>query len=81
MAYKKRAMKLSLRWLVMPCSDWLKFCLPTSSTLVLNKQLMSFCYAHDYCQMHKGDASEKVLVCVTRHFSAMYDQTVTIKRP
>ena len=30
--------------------------------------------------MHKGDASEKGLVCVKRDFFAMYDQTVTIKR-
>ena len=29
------------------------------------------------CKMHKGDASEKGLVCVKRDFSAMYDQTVT----
>ena len=41
---------------------------------------MSFCYAHDYLRMHKGDASEKGLVCVKRDFSAMYDQTLTIKR-
>ena len=36
---------------------------------------MSFCYAHDYCQMHKGDASEKGLVCMKKVFSAMYDHT------
>ena len=28
----------------------------------------------------KGDASEKGLVCVKRDFSAMCDQTVTVKR-
>ena len=36
---------------------------------------MSFCYAHDYCQVHKGDAREKGLVYVKRSFSAMCDQT------
>ena len=40
---------------------------------------MSFCYAHDYCQMHKGDASGKRLVYMKSDFSAMYDQIVTIK--
>ena len=40
-AYKKRAMKGSLRGYVMPCSDWLKFCQPASSTLVLTKQCHS----------------------------------------
>ena len=29
--------------------------------------------------MHKGDATDKGLVCLKRDFSPMYDQTVTIK--
>ena len=41
---------------------------------------MSFCYAHDYCQINKGDASEKRVGVREKGFSAMYDQTVTIKR-